>query len=84
MQSKPIVIEFTPEFKRNLKTLSKKYRSIRRDVDPVIDRLQKGEVMGDQIPGVGYALFKVRVQNRNTQKGKSGGYRMIYYFKNSK
>jgi mRNA-degrading endonuclease RelE of RelBE toxin-antitoxin system len=35
----------------------------------------------DQIPGVGYAVFKLRVRNSDTQKGKSGGYRLIYYVK---
>jgi len=34
-----VQVEFTPEFKRNLRALSKKYRHIRSDVQPVIDRL---------------------------------------------
>lgn len=57
-----IDVQFTPEFKRNLRTLAKKYRHIRDDVDPVIKALQAGEILGDQIPGVGYTLFKVRVR----------------------
>jgi mRNA-degrading endonuclease RelE of RelBE toxin-antitoxin system len=36
---------------------------------------------GDKIPDVGYAVFKLRVRNSDTQKGKSGGYRLIYYVK---
>ncbi len=28
-----------------------------------------------------YSLFKVRVKNSDIQKGKSGGYRIIYYLK---
>jgi len=74
-----IDIRFTPEFKRALRILSKKYRHIRDDMEPVIDALQAGELPGDQIPGVGYTVFKVRVPNRDSAKGKSGGYRMIYY-----
>lgn len=82
MPTRPVVtIEFTPEFKRNLKQLSKKYRRIRSDVEPVIKRLERGEKPGDQIPRVGHALFKVRIPNRDSQRGKSGGYRMIYYLK---
>jgi len=76
-----IEIRFTPEFKRALRTLAKKYRRIRDDVQPVIDTLQAGELPGDQIPGVGYTIFKVRVPNRDRAKGKSGGYRIIYYLK---
>jgi mRNA-degrading endonuclease RelE of RelBE toxin-antitoxin system len=36
---------------------------------------------GDQIPDIGYAVFKLRVRNSDTQKGKSGGYHLIYYVK---
>lgn len=39
---------------------------------------------GDQIPDVGYAVFKLRVRNSDTQKGKSGGYRLIYYVKTAR
>jgi hypothetical protein len=28
-----------------------------------------------------YTLFKVRVKNSDAQRGKSGGYRIIYYLK---
>ena len=38
----PIEIRFTPEFKRNLRALAKKYRNIRLDIDPVIQQLQAG------------------------------------------
>lgn len=76
-----IRIEFTPEFKRNLRALAKKYRQIRSDIQPVIDRLQIGEIVGDQVPGTDYSIFKVRVKNSDIQKGKSSGYRMIYYLK---
>ena len=31
-----------------------------------------------------YTLFKVRVKNSDVQKGKSGGYRIIYYLKTEK
>ncbi|MEL7227836.1 MAG: type II toxin-antitoxin system RelE/ParE family toxin [Cyanobacteria bacterium J06576_12] len=37
------------------------------------------EPIGDQIPGVGFTVMKVRVKNRDSQKGKSGGYRLIYW-----
>lgn len=34
---------------------------------------------GDQIQGVGRPLYKVRVKNTDARRGKSGGYRLIYY-----
>ncbi|MGJ5676167.1 MAG: type II toxin-antitoxin system RelE/ParE family toxin [Nostochopsis sp.] len=76
-----IQVEASPTFNRNLRALAKKYRSIRNDIQPVIEQLEQGELPGDQIPGVGYTVFKLRVRNSDTQKGKSGGYRLIYYVK---
>lgn len=72
-------IRYTPEFKRNLRALSKKYRHIRQDIQPVIDDLRQNKIIGDQVPGIGYTIFKVRVRNTDARKGKSGGYRVIYY-----
>ncbi len=74
-------VEYTPEFKRNLRHLDKKYLHIRSDVQPIIDALQKGEVIGDQIQGTAYTIFKVRVRNSDIRKGKRSGYRLIYYLK---
>lgn len=72
-------VRFTPEFKRNLHALAKKYRHIRSDLEPIIEQLQNGQRPGDQIPGVAYTIFKVRVRNRDAGKGKRGGYRLLYY-----
>ncbi len=75
-------VEFTPEFKRNLRSLAKKYRRIRSDIQPVIEQIQHGDFLGDQIPKTGeYTLFKIRVKNSDIRKGKSAGYCVIYYVK---
>ena len=82
MSEQPLIqVEVSPTFNRNLRALAKKYRSIRNDIQPVIEQLEQGELLGDQIPDIGYAVFKLRVRNSDTQKGKSGGYRLIYYVK---
>ncbi len=75
-----IQIDFTPEFKRKLGLLAKRYRNIRSDILSVIDQLQIGNFVGARISGVGfnYVVFKVRIKNSNIQKGKSAGYRLIY------
>ncbi|MSS73808.1 MAG: type II toxin-antitoxin system RelE/ParE family toxin [Candidatus Latescibacteria bacterium] len=77
----PVRVEYTPEFKRNLRALAKKYRHIRSDVQPVVDHLEAGRLIGDQVSGSRYTLFKVRVQNSDIPKGKSSGYRLIYLLK---
>ncbi len=81
MQSKSpsINVYFADEFKRNLRTLSKKYRHIRSDVQPIVEQLQAGELPGNRIPGINDIVFKVRVKNSDIKKGKSAGYRLIYY-----
>jgi len=72
-------IVYTPEFKRNLRQLARKYRHIKSDVQPIIQDLIQGRTPGDQIPGIRYEVFKVRAKNSDAAKGKRGGYRIIYY-----
>lgn len=71
-------IFFTGEFKRNLRQLAKKYRRIKTDIQPLLDDLEAGKTPGDQVPGLTVAIYKVRVRNSDSAKGKSGGYRIIY------
>lgn len=78
-----VKIQFTDVFKRQVRDLSKRYRQIRADVQPVLDQLQSSELVGDQIQGTGYTVFKVRIKNSDTKKGKSGGYRLIYCVRTS-
>ena len=75
-----INIDLTPEYRRNLKDLAKKYRNIRSDTQFVIEDLQKGIILGDRLTGFGSKIYvyKLRVKNSNIQKGKSAGYRLIY------
>ncbi len=77
----PIQVTVSDRFESEIRKLGKRYRRIRLDIQPVIDQLASGELPGDQIPGMDYILFKVRVKNSDIQKGKSGGYRIIYYLK---
>ncbi|MHC5932627.1 type II toxin-antitoxin system RelE/ParE family toxin [Nostoc sp.] len=70
-----------------MRDLSKRFRNIRSDVQPTIEQLQQGNVVGDaygglrlRIAGIGeqYIIYKMRVRNSSIQKGKSAGYRLIY------
>lgn len=76
-----IRVEFSAEFQRALRHLSKKYRRIRSDLEPILNQLVAGETPGDQVPGVGATVYKVRAANHDAQVGKSGGYRVIYYLR---
>ncbi|MEG3880773.1 type II toxin-antitoxin system RelE/ParE family toxin [Microcoleus sp. herbarium19] len=85
LSDSPLVeIRLTPEFQRKLKNLAKKYRQVPTDLQPVLEQLQLGDFLGDQIPGIGSPVMKVRIINSDTQKGKSGGYRLIYWISSTK
>jgi mRNA-degrading endonuclease RelE of RelBE toxin-antitoxin system len=75
-----VKIDLSPEFKRNLRNLAKRYRSIRSDIQLVIQELEIGNFVGDRIAGIGedYFILKARVKNSDIQKGKSAGYRLVY------
>ncbi len=76
-----IRVELSPAFQQQLRKLAKRYRSIRKDLDPITEQLSRGNLPGTQVPGFDGAVYKVRVKNSDIQKGKSGGYRLIYYLK---
>ena len=75
----PIKVERSIEFKKNIKKLEKKYRSIEEDLEPLIKQLESGETPGDRISGNKYPVYKARVKNSDNKKGQSSGYRVIYY-----
>lgn len=81
MSESLVRVEAAPTFKRNLKKLAKKYRSLQKDIQPIIEQLLQGNFLGDRIPGIGHEVFKLRIRNSDIRKGKSGGYRLIYYLK---
>lgn len=75
----PIKLEYTPQFKKRLKALGKRYRAIRQDLEPLLNELLDRGVPGDRIKGLKQRVYKVRLPNSDANRGKSGGYRVIYY-----
>ena len=73
------MIFFARRFKQDVRELSKKYRHIRSDLQTTLEEIYRGNLIGNQISGVGYPVFKVRIKNSDIDKGKSEGYRLIYY-----
>jgi mRNA-degrading endonuclease RelE of RelBE toxin-antitoxin system len=80
-----VQIDLTSEFQQSLRVLAKRYRSIRSDIQVVIQELQLGNFIGNRITGIGkgYVVLKVRVKNQDIKKGKSAGYRLIYQIESS-
>jgi len=68
-------VRVVDEFKKDVKKLFKKYRSIKIDILDLIEKLEKDYTIGIDL---GSNLYKIRVKNSDIG-GKSGGYRVIYY-----
>lgn len=66
----------TPEFKKLLKKLVKKYPSLKADLQGLVRILQKEPDMGIHL---GHGIHKIRLAITSKGKGKSGGARVITY-----
>ena len=76
----PIDVKPVARFSHEYKKLRKKYRQLQATVQSFIAQLQSGETPGDRVQDVHEALvYKVRLANKDANKGKSGGFRIIYY-----
>jgi mRNA-degrading endonuclease RelE of RelBE toxin-antitoxin system len=85
MEEIKYTVEFTKRFEQDVAFYrkKKKYYHIEDDIAPIIESLEKGELVGDEIPGisttVGEHTYKVRAANTDTKTSKRDGYRVIYY-----
>ena len=74
----------TPKFQSDVKHYKKRFKNVTKDLDTIIGKLAIGELIGDNVPkvkikDVNEEIKKVRVINTDSNKGKSNGYRLIYY-----
>jgi mRNA-degrading endonuclease RelE of RelBE toxin-antitoxin system len=75
----PVKVDRSDKFKKDIKKLRKRHDSIEKDIQPLIEQLEAGEIPGDRIAENKYPVYKVRVRNSDIRRGKSSGYRVIYY-----
>lgn len=75
----PTKVDTHPTFRKRTKRLRRRFPSIHLDLHPLFQRLQNDERPGELVPGVGYTVYKVRLPNQSARRGKSGGFRVIYY-----
>ncbi len=69
----------TPTFQKDVKSLQKKYRHIVADLEELESILSENPFAGDAIKGLEKTIFKIRLASTDMGKGKSGGFRIIYY-----
>jgi mRNA-degrading endonuclease RelE of RelBE toxin-antitoxin system len=74
MSSKVVV---TPNFQREAKKLKKKYHSLRKELNELVESLEKDPLQGTLISE---NVYKIRLSIKSKGKGKSGGARVITYF----
>lgn len=68
-------------FEKKLKKMNHKYPRIAEDYRDLLDELEKDPFVGDRLRGCIGPVFKIRMASRDMQKGKSGGFRVIYLIK---
>jgi len=69
-------IFYSSEFRKEVKRLAKKYRSIPEDLIELRNRLVENPLEGADL---GFGVRKVRMIIKSKGKGKSGGARVITY-----
>lgn len=68
----------TEPFERKLKKLSKKYKSLKSDLLPIIEKLAEEPTL---VTSIGKDCYKIRIAISSKGKGKSGGARLITYIR---
>jgi len=68
-------------FTKEVKKLYKKYKKLPNDL-----KVLKQELSGNPKCGIhlGLSLYKIRMANSSVPTGKSGGFRVIYYYLDTK
>ena len=69
-------IKTTPNFDKEVKRIAKKHKGIKSDLAKLIDDLENNPAMGTDL---GQNVYKIRLAISGTNKGKSGGARVITY-----
>lgn len=69
-------IVLTSDFKKELKQIAKKHKGILKDLNALIEELEENPIKGTDL---GQNLYKIRLAISGTNKGKSGGARIITY-----
>jgi mRNA-degrading endonuclease RelE of RelBE toxin-antitoxin system len=71
-------VQLTASFKRSVKKLKRRYPHIKDDLQEGVELLLRTPQLGVIIPRSS-GIRKVRLSNRDAKRGKSGGYRLLYY-----
>ena len=77
-------LKWSTDFDRQVRQLARKYRRLYEDIASFLDTFSEGHLPGNVVRGVqGLPVKVARMQNSTSNKGKSGGFRMVYYYDDS-
>ena len=71
-------VELSPNFKKEAKRLSKKYPSLKSELEQLFKELEENPTIGDPL---GNNIYKIRLAIASKNKGKSGGARVLSFVK---
>jgi len=64
-------------FAKDIKRLHKKYKQIAKDLKELQNILKDNPKSGIEL---GHSCYKIRLANSSIPTGKSGGFRVVYYY----
>lgn len=67
----------TPRFERSLKKLTKRFPHLKTDLKKAFAEIETEPTTGNVIPD-DFNIRKLRVSSTDMQRGKSGGFRLLY------
>jgi len=68
-------------YSRNLKELKKKFNNVVNDIENICQEVALNPThLAKPIPAFHGKLWKIRIRSSDMKKGKSGGFRMIFYY----
>ncbi len=72
-------VNTTATFRKAVRRLLKSYPNLKQDFLPLLEQLELGQLPGASVPGFAGNIWKVRLASSDQRKGKSGGFRLIYF-----
>ncbi len=76
----PIRFNFSRGFLKDVRRLRKRFRFVEEDIDSLKEEMRHQGYRGALLSGYEAQIYKVRLTNRSARRGKSGGFRAIYFF----
>lgn len=75
----PTNVVVSAQFNRDAHKLQKRYPHVFNDIAALRETLLAGHLPGKRLQNLPFRVYKTRIKNTDARRGKSGGYRVVYY-----